>query len=217
FLGLVWLAVTFGALTHGAVRSPSVGGYMLVVIVATLLFRQAWMMVFIGLSAAAITVFLVLERTGVALPWLSPDSPELALTANLIQFSAGGVFLAMTVKNLRAALARARAGEDRSAELLREAHGARHYADNILASMAESLIVLDARGHVQTVNRATLQLLDAPPEELLGRPFTAILPTFHDDRAIGRVTREEPALVERTYHAPDGRDIPVLYARSDLF
>ncbi|MFY0530674.1 ATP-binding protein [Nannocystis pusilla] len=217
FLGLLWLAVTFGSLTHGAVRSPSVGGYMLVVIVATLLFRQVWMLVFIGLSAAAITGFLVLERTGVVVPQLTPDTPELAFIAHLIHFSAGGVFLSMAVKGLRNALDRARTGELRSASLLLEAQGARRYADNILASMAESLIVLDAGGTVQTVNRATLQLLGAPPELLLGKPFTAILPSFRAAKNGGKGTREGPALVERTYHTPDGRDIPVLFARSDLF
>ncbi|MBZ5713356.1 PAS domain-containing sensor histidine kinase [Nannocystis pusilla] len=217
YLGLLWLAVTFGSLTHGAVRSPSIGGYMLVVIVATLLFRQVWMLVFIGLSAAAITGFLALELTGVVVPQLTPDTPELAFVAHIIHFSAGGVFLSMAVKGLRNALDRARAGELRSASLLREAQGARRYADNILASMAESLIVLDARGDVQTVNRATLQLLRCAPEQLLGKPFTNILPSFRAARGNGRGTREESALVERSYHAPDGRDIPVLFARSDLF
>jgi PAS domain S-box-containing protein len=217
FLGCCWLAVTFGALTHGAIRSPSLGGYMLVVILAALLFRQAWMLAFTGLSAAALTVFLALEQAGVAIPQLTPDSPELAFTAHLIHFGAGGVFLSMAVRGLGEALARARVGEERSAELLREAQDARRYADNILASMAESLIILDARGQVQTVNRATLQLLRAPPEQLLGKSFTTILPSFRAARGGSRITRSQQALVERTYHAPDGRHIPVLFARSDLF
>jgi signal transduction histidine kinase len=68
---------------------------------------------------------------------------------------------------------------------------------------------------VQTVNRATLQLLAAPPDRLLGRPFTAILPDYEGPTARGGAP-EEPALVERVYRAPDGREIPVLFARSNL-
>ena len=215
FLGTVWLAVTFGSLTYGGIRSPSVGGYTLIVIIATLLFRQVWMFVFIGLSAAALTVFFALERAGVAVPQLTPDTPEVALISHLVHFACAGFFLSIAVKGLQSALERARTGEVRAEQILREAQGARAYADNILASMAESLIVLGEDGRIRTVNRATLQLLGATPEQLLGQPFTRILPEFPDPAGAAR-PGDEPALAERTYRAPDGRTIPVLFARTVL-
>ncbi len=215
FLGLLWLAVTFGSLTYGGVRSPSVGGYILVVIVATLLFRQVWMLVFLGLSAAALTAFLALELAGVEVPRLTSDLPQIAFISHLIHFACTGFFLSIAVKGLQSALERARTGEARAEQLLRDTQAARSYADNILASMAESLIVLDADGQIRTVNRATLQLLGARPEQLLGRPFTAVLPDFPRGGADAR-PGEQPVLAERTYRAPDGRDIAVLFARSVL-
>jgi PAS domain S-box-containing protein len=212
FLGLLWLAITFGAATYGGVRSPSVGGYMLVVILATLLFRQVWMLVFLGLSIAAIIALLAAEQVGVELPRLTADLPEIAFISHLIHFGAAGFFLSIAVKGLQGALSRARDGEARAEQLLREAQGARSYADNILASMAESLIVLDGAGKIQTVNRATLTLLGASAEQLLGRPFTDILPEFGEPALI----ETDPGLVERRYRAPDGRSIPVLFARTLL-
>ncbi|HEY8377910.1 MAG TPA: hypothetical protein VIK91_15545, partial [Nannocystis sp.] len=140
FLGLVWLAVTFGALTQSGLRSSSLGGYTLVIIVAALLFRQRWMVAFIGLSVVALTAFLALDLAAVEVPRFTEDAAGIALIAHIIHLGAGGVFLSMTVKGLQSALARARHGEERAAELLREAHAARNYTDNILASMAESLI-----------------------------------------------------------------------------
>ena len=215
FLGLLWLAVCFGSLTYGGVRSPSVGGFILVVIVATLLFRQVWMLVFLGLSAAALTAFLALELAGVEVPRLTSDLPQIAFISHLIHFACTGFFLSIAVKGLQSALERARTGEARAEQLLRDTQAARSYADNILASMAESLIVLDADGQIRTVNRATLQLLGARPEQLLGRPFTSVMPDFPSGGADAR-PGEQPALAERTYRAPDGRDIAVLFARSVL-
>ena len=215
FLGLLWSAVTFGALTYGGVRSPSVGGYVLVVIIATLLFRQRWMIAFIALSAAAITVFLALERAGVVVPRLTEDLPEVAYLSHLIHFCAAGFFLNMAVQGLQSALARARAGEARAEQSLRDAQAARRYADNILASMAESLIVLDAAGKIRTVNQATLRLLGVEESDLIGRPF-AFLMLDPNASLDGRSPAQASSLVERTYRALDGREIPVLFARSEL-
>jgi nitrogen fixation/metabolism regulation signal transduction histidine kinase len=90
----------------------------------------------------------------------TPDTPELAFLARSIHLGGAGLFLYLAVRNLQDARQRARVGETQADELLREATAARRYADNVLSSMAESLVVLDARGIIQTVNKAaTLVLL----------------------------------------------------------
>lgn len=52
------------------------------------------------------------------------------------------------------------------------------YVDNILQSMAESLIVTDASGLIREVNPAALELLGYSREQLMGQPITRILPGY---------------------------------------
>ncbi len=211
----VWAAIAHHSYYTGGVHSSGASGLVLLVIAAALLFGRRTLLAFILLGVATLLAFLALELGG-RLPVAVVDTPTVAFATRLMQLLSAGVFLYLVVHNLQGALERARTGETRAEQLLREAQSARSYADNILASMAESLAVLDARGRIQTVNRATLQLLGARPEQLLGQPFTAILPDFgarpEDTPQPGR----EPTPVERTFRAPDAREIPVLFARTDL-
>mgnify|MGYP000373177517 CR=1 FL=1 len=48
FLLFLWAAITFGALTYGGIRSPSAGGHILVVIIATLLFSGRLVLMFVA-------------------------------------------------------------------------------------------------------------------------------------------------------------------------
>ena len=211
----VWAAIAHHSYYTGGVHSSGASGLVLLVIAAALLFGRRTLIAFILLGVATLLAFLALELGG-RLPPATQDTAAVAFATRLMQLLSAGVFLYLVVHNLQGALERARTGETRAEQLLREAQSARSYADNILASMAESLAVLDARGRIQTVNRATLQLLGARPEQLLGQPFTAILPDFgarpEDTPQPGR----EPTPVERTFKAPDAREIPVLFARTDL-
>ena len=56
----------------------------------------------------------------------------------------------------------------------KELVSAKDYTDNILASMIDSLIVIDLDGMIRTVNYATLNLLGYREEELLGKPMSLI-------------------------------------------
>jgi len=178
FLLCLWAVVTFGALTYGGIRSPSAGGHILIVIISTLLFSGRLVLVFVALSLATLGGILAVELAGALPAQLTPDTPELAFLAHFIHLFSAGFFLYLAVKNLQDARQRARQGATKAAELLHEATSAKNYADNILASMAESLVVIDPRGTIVTVNKATLDLLGFRPEALLGRPFTVVLPDF---------------------------------------
>ena len=159
FLLFLWAAITFGALTYGGIRSPSAGGHILVVIIATLLFSGRLVLMFVALSLATLAGILAVEELGHLPPRLTPDTPEVAFLAHFIHLFSAGFFLYLAVKNLQDARLRARQGAAKAADLLREATAAKTYADNILASMAESLVVIDPTGTIITVNKATLDLL----------------------------------------------------------
>jgi PAS domain S-box-containing protein len=212
-LGLAWLTIVAHAFYTGGLRSSSLSGLILVVIVAMLLFGRRTMLVILGLCFVAL-VGLYLAELGGALPGQGAlENAVRIYFSRMIHLVAASVFLSLAVHSLQNALERAREGELKAEQTLGEAERARRYADNILASMAESLVVVDAEGRIQTVNRATLTLLDTTPEDLLGRQFTDILPEF-----AGGAAPHEPqdGLVERVYRAPSGREIPVLFARSEL-
>ena len=61
FLLFLWAAITFGALTYGGIRSPSAGGHILVVIIATLLFSGRLVLMFVALSLATLAGILAVD------------------------------------------------------------------------------------------------------------------------------------------------------------
>ena len=216
FLLCLWAVITFGALTYGGIRSPTAGGHILVVIISTLLFNGRLVLVFVALSLATLAAILAIELAGALPTRLTPDTPELAFLAHFIHLFSAGFFLYLAVKNLQNARQRARQGAVKAAELLHEATAAKNYADNILASMAESLVVIDPRGTIVTVNKATLDLLGYRPEALLGRHFTVVLPDFgalatDNSPPVGA---HEP--VERSYNDVNGKPVPVLFSHGRL-
>ncbi|MBZ5713355.1 sensor histidine kinase [Nannocystis pusilla] len=209
---LSWGTMVAHSAYTGGLRSSALGGLILVVIVGMLLFGRRTLLGLLGLCFLALLGLYFAEVGGMLPANALEESGPRAYLSRMLHLAAAGVFLSLAVHSLQNALARARAGEVRAEQILGEAERARRYADNILASMAESLVVVDAEGRIQTVNRATLKLLDAMPDQLLGRPFSVVLP-----EADAPLPHEpQQGLVERVYRAPGGREIPVLYARSPL-
>lgn len=84
----------------------------------------------------------------------------------------------------------------------------KEYVDNILRSMINTLIVVDQRGMVKTVNHAACELLGYHAEELIGQPLTRVftgMDPFHGW-----------ANVELFYLSKEGTRIPVLFSSSVL-
>lgn len=105
---------------------------------------------------------------------------------------------------------------NRMARNLHESMVSKSYLDNILNSMADTLIVVDAGGAVVSMNTAAEELLGYDLSELAGQPFSLLCPEEHavaadlNDRDLSKVNKN----VERAYRAKDGRKIPVLFSRS---
>ena len=210
---LFLLAIVGSAFTDGGLRGPTMGGLVLVVIVATLLFTGRLVLVCIGVCILILLGFLALDLTGAMPAPTTPDTRGLAFLARAIHLGGAGIFLYLAVNSLQDTRQRAHEGEARADALLREATAAQLYADNVLASMAESLVVVDAQGVIRTANKAAVELLGHDREALLGRPYTTVLPDY--GAQLGDHGPQH-ASVERSYRHRDGAAVPVLLTRSSL-
>jgi PAS domain S-box-containing protein len=111
-------------------------------------------------------------------------------------------------------LAKSFSGMTRS---LRETTVSKSYVDEIIRSMADTLVVLDSQGRIRTANRAALQLLGYAEPELLGQPFRAVCPDLFEGAGDATLDRlGSKSNLETTYLARDGRHIPVSFSTAQM-
>ncbi len=109
---------------------------------------------------------------------------------------------------------------DKMTEDLRSTTFSKDYVDNIIQSMINSLIVVTQEDTIQTVNKATCDLLGYRPEELLEQPIDKIL-SKDETQAMSRGTGTKELIkkgfiqeIETIYMSKDGCKIPVLFSGS---
>ncbi|MDH4137665.1 MAG: PAS domain S-box protein, partial [Anaerolineae bacterium] len=88
---------------------------------------------------------------------------------------------------------------------------AKSYVENIIRTMADTLIVVNPDLIIQTVNQATLALLGYEESELIGKPVGMI---FAEEELSGIECLRSIRNVEKTYLSKDGRKIPVSFSGS---
>jgi PAS domain S-box-containing protein len=95
----------------------------------------------------------------------------------------------------------------------------REYADNIIRSMTESLIVISPEGNIQTVNAATCGLLGYEEKEIVGQPVGKVI--GEEEKQLFKGSGIEDLIkegsvrnIESAYLSKDGRKIPVLFSGS---
>ncbi len=115
-------------------------------------------------------------------------------------------FLAESFNSMTEALARSRA------ELI----ATRDYAENVIRTLTDCLLVLSPTGVIQRINDATRTVLGYKDEELLGCHFGILFPPHDTSFSEGawRQLSEKRVLhnFETVLRARDGRDIPVLFS-----
>ncbi|WP_170319507.1 PAS domain S-box protein [Polyangium spumosum] len=79
------------------------------------------------------------------------------------------------------------AGLNMLREELQSSTVSRTYLDSVFASMADALVVADASGDIQTVNRATTELLGFTDRELLGKSVSALFAPLAEDLDPARI------------------------------
>jgi len=97
----------------------------------------------------------------------------------------------------------------------------REYADNIIRSMTESLIVVSPEGIIETVNPATCALLGYEQKEIVGQPVGKVVAEEEEEEELFKGSGIEDLIkkgsvqnVERAYLSKDGAKIPVLFSGS---
>ncbi|MGB2631245.1 MAG: ATP-binding protein [Candidatus Omnitrophota bacterium] len=98
---------------------------------------------------------------------------------------------------------------------------ARDYAENIIKSMTDALIVLDPSGSISSINKATLDLLKYEKEEMIGKkiselfsPHTVAKLELEGRGLLDFVQRYPQELYEMTFITKGGERIPILFSAS---
>lgn len=98
----------------------------------------------------------------------------------------------------------------------------RDYTDSIIASMIDSLIVVNPNGTIRRVNKATLDLLGYAEVELIGQPVGMIFAAAEEELFKGTRLRkliQEGSVqdFEMTYKTKSGEKIPVSFSGSVIY
>ncbi len=110
-------------------------------------------------------------------------------------------------------------------ETLRETTVSKEFVDNIIYSMTDSLIVLDQKSMIQSINRATTGILGYDEQELTGMHFNTILldeekgkkPPLPKNGVEKLWNQGSVKGIEVTYFSKSGREIPVLLSASIIY
>jgi PAS domain S-box-containing protein len=94
--------------------------------------------------------------------------------------------------------------------MVQELHGSKTYVDDILHSMADSLLVVDSQRKIQTANPATYSLLGYENGKLLGQPIERITSGLRLLDTVRLSPGESASGIETEYITRDGERIPVL-------
>ncbi|MEZ4454137.1 MAG: ATP-binding protein [Nannocystaceae bacterium] len=127
------------AIGYGGINSPSMGGNLLVLLMAILMVSTPMIVVVVIACIASMAAVYYVDVHGLAdaLPVpKTPLTPEMALMTHVVQLLGAGYFLYLAVHSLTAALQRAREGERRAEALLEAASLAREQAE--AANLAKS-------------------------------------------------------------------------------
>ena len=94
---------------------------------------------------------------------------------------------------------------------------AKDYMDNVIKSMADTLIIVTPAGVIYAVNQAALALLGYTEDELVGEPLGIVI--VEDGKSQEQIlddllNRDSITNVEKIYQARNGVRIPVLFSSS---
>jgi len=102
---------------------------------------------------------------------------------------------------------------------LKETTVSKSYLDDILESMADTLVVVNVDGNITTANRAALELLGCKLEELIGSRFDEVVSKNHEERPrtsiVGELIREHSIVNANMFYKTKAGDIiPVSFSSS---
>lgn len=98
---------------------------------------------------------------------------------------------------------------------LQETTVSKDYANTIMKSMDDALVVTSPGLTIQMVNEATCKLLNYTEDELVGKPLAMIFAEERTDTMPwlnDLIDKDSVRKIEKTYVSKDGRKIPVLFS-----
>jgi diguanylate cyclase (GGDEF)-like protein/PAS domain S-box-containing protein len=229
-----WALDTILIFSSGGLDSGIVPGYLAVVVLAGLLLSRNTAVILYVIMVATGAVIAVAEHQGLMpapILYLDRLARWLSLTTHI---AFAGLLLDLTTNGLNHALKRARQGESalveaneeltneiverkRTEEALKQL---KDYNEDIVKSVAETLIIEDANGFLTFANPRTEKLLGYSPEVLIGKHWSAIVPEDQIEK-VGEETQKRPGGVESQYETilrrKDGTQIPVIASARPLF
>ncbi|KXK31733.1 MAG: diguanylate cyclase/phosphodiesterase [Candidatus Brocadia sinica] len=139
-------------------------------------------------------------------------SPIKNLTAGTERITRGDLTCRVEIKS-KDELGQLAASFNKMTENLHETTVSKNYVDNIIRSIADTLIVVTPEATIKMVNQATCNLLDYQENELIGKPISLILAEEQHVKTILFDALSERGFicnVETVYVANGGRKIPML-------
>jgi signal transduction histidine kinase len=160
------LLVNAPSIGFGGIYSPSIGGNLLIILMATVTVSTALVVLVSALTIAAMSGVYYVHVHGLAealaIP-KTPLTPEIALMTHVVHIIAAGYFLYLAIHSLQEALARARREEQRAAALLDEMALARQAAES--ANLAKSRFLANMSHELRTPLNAVLGYAEMLLEE----------------------------------------------------
>jgi PAS domain S-box-containing protein len=174
---LVWTAVAVAAVLKGGLGSGAVALFPVVTMVAALAVGQRGIWLTAGASGVLLTGVAALGDT-LLQPPIIVEGPLGQWLTSLMAVGAGAVFVQITFQHWRQAnrIIRDRDQEiDVAVGILQQTSVSQAFMDDILNSMLDMLLVLDANLNIVMVNPSTCKQLGCTQAQLVGRPFADLL------------------------------------------
>lgn len=216
-IGTLIAYAAIGTLAVGGMRSSLLNILILALVFGAILGSSR---ILIGLTITS--VLTVLGVAAIQRSFDLPEPPPFSLAASTVAtvavVAASGLCMTLIILSLTQALRRTREQEHRAATMAEEAEHARKMTADVIASMAESVIILDEKGVIISTNAATTVLLGFSQEELCGAHIERVLVDGHQDllRNDSSITSSVIAHRDRTYRMKSGEHIEVRFSQSVL-
>lgn len=170
-IALFFIVVTFALYTFGGVSNVSATGYLLCIIIASLLLGARAAIITLVLSIVMLVAVWYAGEIGLVLPL--EDAPLFDLVVNIAVFVMGGLLLRYAVASLDEALTRARQNERAQREANRELQALRESLEQQVAERTQALERHTAYLEATTqTSRVVTSILDV---ELLIDRVTALI------------------------------------------